>query len=276
LAALSRVYGVPSVCYLHGKEIWGRPGLTRWTLRNNTAGIVVSEHSREKTAGVLGGVNAPLHVIQPGVEPPDLSSAVKADRPTVVTVARLRDWYKGHDVMLEALREVHREVPDVRWVVVGEGQLKEEIAERAHRFGLDQVVELTGAVDDETRNALLASAHVFSMPSRYSPDSIGGEGFGLVYLEAAAFGLPVVAGDEGGPREAVVQEETGLLVDPTDTGAVASALIRLLKSPEEAHRMGMRGRERTQIAFTYDEIGARVGKVLRDYAAGEAGSPTSP
>jgi phosphatidyl-myo-inositol dimannoside synthase len=261
-AVLSRVYGVPAVCYLYGKEIWNRPGLTSWTLRHSAAGIAISAHSRTRALEALGGGTAEIQVIPPGVDPPDRPGAADAERPTIVTVSRLRDWYKGHDVMLEALTDVRRQVPGVRWVVVGDGPLEGALRERAQALGLDDVVEFLGAVSDERRDALLAGAHVFAMPSREPSDSAGGEGFGIVYLEASSFGLPVVAGNVGGPREAVLDGETGLLVDPTDPTAIAAALTRLLKDPERARAMGLRGREWVKREFSWEAAGVQLRTVL--------------
>ena len=125
------------------------------------------------------------------------------------------------------------------------------------------MVEFLGPVSDERRDQILSSAHVFAMTSREPPDSVGGEGFGIVYLEAASFGLAVVAGNVGGPREAVVDGRTGLLVDPTDPGAVGAALVRLLGDREVARDMGLAGRDRVVEEFSWGVIGARLADVLR-------------
>jgi phosphatidylinositol alpha-1,6-mannosyltransferase len=136
----------------------------------------------------------------------------------------------------------------------------------ASELGLSEAVEFRGAVDDAERDACLSRAHVFAMPSRSPPAEIGGDGFGIVYLEAAAWALPAIAGDVGGPREAVVHEQTGLLVNPENAAAVAAALLDLLRHPHRARKLGLQGRERASNEFTWDTIGERVEDVLRAYA----------
>jgi phosphatidylinositol alpha-1,6-mannosyltransferase len=181
-------------------------------------------------------------------------------RPTLLTVARLEDDYKGHDVVLEALTTVSERVPDVRWVVIGDGSLRPRLEQLAADYGVREHVCFLGDVSDEERDHWYRSAHVFVMPSRLPPDG-GGEGFGIVYLEAAAHGLPVVAGNVAGARDAVVHGETGLLVDPTDHLAVAAAVTRLLRDPVERVRLGERGAERAA-EFTWPEIAGRVEELL--------------
>jgi phosphatidylinositol alpha-1,6-mannosyltransferase len=106
--------------------------------------------------------------------------------------------------------------------------------------GLGGRVRLLGEADDAERDQWLDRARVFAMPSRLAANG-GGEGFGIVYLEAGAHGLPVVAGDVAGARDAVINGVTGLLVDPTDHIAVADALTRLLLDHSLAESLGHAG-----------------------------------
>ncbi len=111
-------------------------------------------------------------------------------------------------------------------------------------------------MSDAERDAALARAHVFAMPSRLPPGG-GGEGFGIVYLEAAAHGLPVVAGDVGGARDAIVHGETGLLVDPESPAALADALSDLLLDPPRARALGEAGAQRAR-GFAWPLIAREV------------------
>jgi phosphatidylinositol alpha-1,6-mannosyltransferase len=234
-------------------------------MRTSAGCIAVSSYTRDLVHAAAGD-RVPVHVVHPGVDIPPEPGAADADVPTILTVSRLRDWYKGHDVVLQALVAVRKAVPTVRWIVLGDGRLREPLAAQAAELGLSDVVEFRGAVNDAERDACLATAHVFAMPSRYPPAEVGGEGFPLVYLEAAAWALPAIAGDAGGPREAVVHEETGLLVDPEDAAAVAAALSRLLTDPGYARKLGLRGRQRASEQFAWAHIGASVEDLLRSYA----------
>jgi phosphatidylinositol alpha-1,6-mannosyltransferase len=137
-------------------------------------------------------------------------------------------------------------VPDARWVVVGEGSLRGELEAMAASLDVADCVTFTGRLDDEARDDWLDRAHVFAMPSRLLPGGRGGEGFGIVYLEAGAHGLPCVAGNVGGSVDAVIDGETGLLVDPTDHVAVADAIADLLLDPGLRKRLGDAGHARAE------------------------------
>jgi phosphatidylinositol alpha-1,6-mannosyltransferase len=185
--------------------------------------------------------------------------------PTLLTVGRLSERYKGHDVVLRALPLVMAGVPDARWVVVGEGPLRAELEARAAAYGVRDRVHFTGQVPDVERDGWFRRAQVFVMPAR-APVAGAGEGFGIVFLEANLHGLPVVAGGVGGALDAVVDGVTGILVDPTDHVAVADAVVDLLRDPEKARSMGASGAARARQDFGWPEVAARVGAVLRSVA----------
>jgi phosphatidylinositol alpha-1,6-mannosyltransferase len=227
--------------------------------------VAVSGYTAELAVG-LGATPARLAVIPPGVDFNPLPSALRLRRPTVLTVSRIADRYKGHDVMVRALPLVRARVPDAQWVVVGDGPLRADIERLAAEHGVAEAIRFCGAVDNAARDRWLSRAHVFAMPSRVSDDRRTGEGFGIVYLEAGVHGLPVVAGRAGGALDAVVDGETGVLVDPTDHVQVAGALSDLLTNCERAARMGAAGRERAR-RFGWPEIAARLEALMADAAA---------
>jgi phosphatidyl-myo-inositol dimannoside synthase len=240
--AIRRITGAPFVQYLYAEEVIDRPRLARFAIAHAAAVIVLSRHA-EILARSLGARSDRLHRIPTGVDLPGFRLAERSLRPTVVTVARLGDRYKGHDVMLRALELIRLVVPDVLWVVIGDGPLRAEYEARALSSGLRDHVLFTGRIDDRERDRWLDRAHVFAMPSRLSPGG-GGEGFGIVFLEAGAHGLPAVAGNVGGALDVVVDGETGVLVDPTDPRAVAAAISALLRNPERAEALGRAGAAR--------------------------------
>jgi phosphatidylinositol alpha-1,6-mannosyltransferase len=265
--ALGRILRRPWVQWLHADEFRVRPRLCARAVRGATAVIAVSRYTRS-LAVTAGADPDRVQLISPGVDlPPAPDPSRRAGHPTILTIAGLMFRYKGHDVMVRALPLVRARVPDVEWVVVGEGPLRPEIASLAGTYGLDGCVRLLGAVDDSERDAWLERAWVFAMPSRLPADGPGGEGFGIVYLEAAARGLPVVAGDRGGATDAVDAGRTGLLVDPGDHLAVADALTTMLVDRETAERMGAAGRERAR-EFAWPLVSARVERLLLNLAAG--------
>lgn len=256
---LKRIRRAPFVQYLHGNELVARPHLTRFAVHNAAGTVVVSRHTEELLRDT-GATTSTLHIIPPGTDANVSVGTQKCERPTIVTVSRLDQRYKGHDVMIEALDNVRQRIPDVQWIVIGDGELRAEYERTTRDRGLEQAVSFLGSVSDSERDEWLGKAHVFAMPSRLPPDA-GGEGFGIAFLEAAAHGLPVVAGDVAGARDAVVDGETGLLVDPADRAAVADAISELLLDRTRAERLGSHGAARAK-EFDWPLVSRRVEDLL--------------
>src|SRR3954454_4966545 len=243
--AIRKTLGTRAVQYLYADEVRAAPRLCGFALRDAGAVIAISRHAEELARG-FGADASRIHRIPPGVDlPREATSNARADRPTLLTVARLDDEYKGHDVVLRALPLIKRQVPDIRWVVLGDGSLRPGLKRQAAEAGLEESSCFLGGVSDAERDHWYRTAHVFVMPSRL-PARGGGEGFGIVYLEAGARRVPVVAGNVGGAVDAVVDGETGVLVDPTDPAAGAGAAIDLLRSPRRAAAMGHNGAARAR------------------------------
>lgn len=264
--AAARRHRVPLVVYAYGKEIQGRPRLAAWGLRHSAAAVAISEFTRGLLLEtVRGRRHAPVHVVHPGVRIPEETPGKPGGGPfTLVTVGRLRDWYKGHDIVLEAMPRVLARLPDARWVVLGDGRRRAALEARAVELGVDHAVTFLGAVPDATKDAWLQQADVFVMPARYPKGEVAGEGFAIVYLEAASWGVPSIAGNVGGPREAVVDGVTGLLVDPESAEQVADAIIELGATPELARQLGAQARRRAEAEFTWAAVADELETILRD------------
>ena len=247
--AVQALLGVPTVQYIYSKELSSRPYMSRLIARRASALVAISSHTRLQ-ALALGAPAAKIHTIPPGVEAPSdpvsQSPLKETGPPTVVTVARLEDRYKGFDVMMRALPLIRGRVPDVRWVLIGDGSLRAELEGTARAYGVADCVSFTGALNEEARDGWLDRADVFAMPSRLMADGTGGEGFGIVYLEAAIHGLPSVAGDAGGGVDAVIDGETGVTVDAAHHVAVADAIADLLLDSERRARLGKAARARAE------------------------------
>jgi len=257
---IRRALGAPSVMYFHAKEIPARARLAAFAADGADAVIAVSAYCAALVAAT-GARPARLELISPGVDIPADATPEPSERPTIVTIARLEDRYKGHDVMLRALALVLERVPDAQWVVVGDGALRAELERQAHSEGVAAAVRFLGRVPDAERDRWLRRADVFAMPSRLPDDGQAGDGFGIVFLEAAAYGKPVVAGNVGGARDSVSDGESGLLVDPRDPGAVAAAIVTLLRDRELAQRLGAAGAVRAR-GFAWPVIAGRVERLL--------------
>ena len=193
------------------------------------------------------GRRATLRQLTPGVDVetfrPDVDgSAVRAryglaDRPVIVCVSRLVPR-KGQDVLIRALPMVRRTVPDAALLIVGKGPYLDDLRAVAEQNGVTEHVVFTGGVAHADLPAHYAAGDVFAMPCRTRRAGMDVEGLGIVYLEASAVGLPVLAGDSGGAPDAVRQGETGYVVDGRDERAVAARLVTLLvrRGPARAVR----------------------------------------
>ena len=261
-AALRSWLKRPSLQYVHAEEFRDRPRVAAFAVRSADRVVAVSRYSESLALGA-GVQRERVHRVHPGVELARPGNAPKCRRPTIVTVARLRDREKGHDILMRALPLIRRNVPEVQWIVIGEGPLRSELEATARRQGLESAVRFLGAVSDAERNAWLARSHVFALPNH------AGEGFGIVFLEAAVSGLPVVAGAVGGALDAVADGETGLLVDARDHRAVAEAVQGLLLDPARAARLGRAGATRAR-RFTWEAHVAEVERLLLELHATSA------
>lgn len=267
--------GTPYVAASHGVEHWatltpGAHAVLRVATSRASRILAISGYTgRVVRAAVPDGV--PLSVLPPGVDPERFHPEADAealrrrlgllDRPLVVCVSRLVRR-KGQDVLIRALPAILRRVPGARLLIVGDGPDRGRMEALAARAPAGSVV-FGGEVAHDELPAYHAAADVFAMPCRSRLAGLEVEGFGMVFLEAAAAGRPSVAGDSGGAAEAVVDGETGLVVDGRHPGAVAEAVSALLADPVRAAAMGKAGRARVERNFTWQVLADRLAGFLR-------------
>jgi phosphatidylinositol alpha-1,6-mannosyltransferase len=216
-------------------------------------------------------------VCAPGAELPDIdedTSAVLAGfgllaapdgdpRPYLLTVARMNEPHKGHELVIRSLPTLLTSVPGLRYVVAGEGPRRRDLYALAMEHGVADSVLFTGEVTAAVKGALLRHCRALVMPSGELREAGEFEGFGLVFIEAALAGRPVIAGRAGGAPDAVVHGRTGLLVDPASAEDFAQAALLLLEDPQLGDRLGAAGRERAVGEYTMLAAAGRVDKVLR-------------
>ncbi|MEZ2120910.1 glycosyltransferase family 4 protein [Corynebacterium sp. CCM 9203] len=189
---------------------------------------------------------------------------IPGEAPLVVCISRLVPR-KGQDQLIRAMPGVLAVNPEVRLLIVGEGSYRRRLSAMITPNLVDSV-QLTGKLDFEAMRRLLAAADVFAMPCRTRGGGLDVEGLGIVYLEAQASGVPVIAGDSGGAPETVTRE-TGIVVGGRDTGALTEALNRLLGDADLRSRMGVAGRQHVLGNWTWDIMGARLRRVLEGTAS---------
>jgi phosphatidylinositol alpha-1,6-mannosyltransferase len=180
--------------------------------------------------------------------------------PLVVSVSRLVPR-KGFDTLIRAAARLRDRIPRLHVAISGGGRDEGRLRRLAAELGVGAT--FLGRVADEDLPSLYGGADVFAMVCRNRWAGLEQEGFGIVFLEAAACGVPQVAGASGGAAEAVVDGETGLVVDPPDDpDRVAEALATLLTDDETRRRLGATGRARVVAQFTYDRLAERLGVAL--------------
>jgi phosphatidylinositol alpha-1,6-mannosyltransferase len=264
------VAGVPYLVIAHGFEYWLSllPG-SHTLMRRATARasrVTACSEFVGRTVRTAVPRHVPVSILQPGADTtrfhPDLPTGdLRArhgveGRPLVVCVSRLV-MRKGQDVLIRAMRDLQRRIPDAALLIVGGGPYEHALRGMAAEAPADSVF-FTGQVSEEDLPRYYAMADVFAMPCRTRLAGLEVEGWGAVFVEAAACGKPVVVGDSGGARESLVDGETGILVDGGDVLRVASALADLLGDPVLARRMGEAGRARVERELSWPHLAARL------------------
>lgn len=264
------------VASTHGHEVgWSMLPGARQALRRiggtTDALTFVSKYTRGRFASAFGPM-AGLEYLPSGVDTdffrPDEAARAEirarhglGDRPTVVCVSRLMPR-KGQDMLIRALPQVRRKVPDAALLLVGGGPYRGTLARLANELELAGDVVLTGSVPWRELPAHYVAGDVFAMPSRTRGGGLDVEGLGLVYLEASASGLPVIAGNSGGAPETVLEDVTGHVVDGRDVTRLAETLVPLLQDPVRARKVGEAGRSWVRERWRWDVLAARLARLL--------------
>jgi phosphatidyl-myo-inositol dimannoside synthase len=265
------------VASTHGHEVgWSMLPIARSVLRRigDDTDVVtfVSRYTRSRFAPAFGPA-ASLEYLPPGVDTdrfrpdPAARAALRGryrlgERPTVVCLSRLVPR-KGQDTLIRALTAIRQRVDGAALVIVGGGPYLEDLRTLARRCGVADDVTFTGGVPAAELPAHHALADVFAMPCRARGAGLDVEGLGIVFLEASATGVPVIAGRSGGAPEAVRDNKTGLVVDGRSVEEVAGAVAGLLTDRDRAAAMGAAGREWVTSRWRWDTLAARLADLLR-------------
>ncbi|MEE4491254.1 glycosyltransferase family 4 protein [Streptomyces sp. BE230] len=275
--ALRRAGARRLVATTHGHEAgWAQLPASRQLLRRIGQGTdtitYLGEYTRSRIAAALTPAAADRMVqLPPGVDektfhPDSGGDRVRArlgltDRPVVVCVSRLVPR-KGQDTLILAMPAILAEVPDAVLLIVGGGPYAGELKKLAAQTGVQDSVRFTGPVPWEELPAHYGAGDVFAMPCRTRRGGLDVEGLGIVYLEASATGLPVVAGDSGGAPDAVLDGETGWVVRGGSAEESAERIVALLGDAELRRRMGERGRAWVEEKWRWDLLAERLRELL--------------
>ena len=271
LAAPLRKLGVTNIVGMtQGHETgWAMTPGTRQALRkigNDTDYLTyISEYTHKKIAKALSpSAAARMRRIVPGVDstefsPDNLSSGNQLrtelgwiDRPVIVCVSRLMAR-KGQDELIRALPIIQHTVANASLIIVGDGPYRKDIERLVKKLELENFVHLTGKVSQTELSKWYAAGDIFAMPCLTRMVGWDVEGLGIVFLEGSATGLPVIVGDSGGAVDAVIDGETGYLVDGTNTAEIAGRIAYLFANPDIAKKMGEAGRNWVTQEWTWDQ-----------------------
>ncbi|MEU8769849.1 glycosyltransferase family 4 protein [Streptomyces griseus] len=284
-----------AVATTHGHEVWwartpGARALLRRIGERTDAVTYLGAATRAPIAAALGpaaarrmvrlapGVDPEAFAVRPGAReavrerardgaPPGTRNRVReryglGARPVILCAARLVPR-KGQDTLIRALPAVLRSVPDAVLLLTGDGPYARTLRRLAADTGVADAVVLAGGRPHPEMPQHYAAADVFAMPCRTRRGGLEVEGLGIVFLEAAAAGLPVLVGDSGGAPDTVRDGETGHLVDGRDTAAVAERLVALLRDRAAAAAMGEKGRAWVREAWGWESTYATLAGLLR-------------
>lgn len=263
-----------TVVWAHGIDVWGEFGRRYASALPKATKVAAS--SRYTAARVLENFpEADVSVIRLAVDDPQAAARDSGLGFEIVTVARLagHEDAKGHELVLRALGLLAARGLRIRYHVVGTGPDQSRLMRLAQELGLADQVIFHGYVPDDEKDRIYARSAAFVMPSRVvrrDRAAWSGEGFGLVYVEASLRGLPVIACDEGGQAECVVDGTTGFLVRP-DPELIADRIAHLASHPDECRRLGEGGREFVRRRFTPAHFRADLERVISEAILKRAG-----
>ncbi|MEP6607261.1 MAG: glycosyltransferase family 4 protein [Burkholderiaceae bacterium] len=281
-----RALRIPHVVYAHGNELlvaqkssWAKP---RAALLASSCVVANSRY----TQGLLTNLGVPadrIKVVHPGCD------LTRFHRMQVTEVERLRLTggrplarlllsvgnlveRKGHDTVIRSLSVLVKEGNNVVYLIVGDGPNRTALEQLAASLGVADRVVFLGRVPTAELPMLYSAADIFLMISRERLEQCDVEGFGIVYIEAAACGTPSIAGRSGGVEDAVVNGVTGILVDPLNVAEVANSISALLTDRDLARRLGDAARSRAVSQFSWSRFGEAVALILDEITRGQARS----
>ncbi len=266
------ISNIPFWVVCHGNDIIEpqRSRFYTWLMKKvlrKAKGILPNSNFTASLVIDLGIKKDKINVIGCGINPDDLK--ISEDQESIkekfnsgpgiliCTIGRLVPR-KGQDMIIKAMPAILREFPESVYMIVGEGDDKPRLVQLTKELGVDKNVIFTGFLSDSETYQCVLECDIFAMVSRDIKEEGEVEGFGIVFLEAAYFRKPVVAGRAGGMADAVIDGETGLLADPENPDDIAQKIITLISNKKLCDNMGQKGYERVLGEFTWNAVAKRV------------------
>jgi phosphatidylinositol alpha-1,6-mannosyltransferase len=266
-SAFRRPYGI----FLHGIEVWRELTAGQRRLLSEASLLVANSEYTARRVRETHPWMPPVEVCPLALPQTSMSDAVASGEPAatdgslVLVVGRMAadERYKGHDQLIEAWGAVLQSLPRAQLVFAGSGDDQGRLESKARGLGLGGSIRFTGFLSDPALEALYRESAVFAMPSR-------NEGFGLVYLEAMAHGLPCIGSVHDAAGDVIEDGVTGFLVDQADSVALAERIVRLLSNEDLRATMGARGRQRLMDRFSYTQFRDRFTSLIAEAFEGVA------
>ncbi|MFH0856535.1 MAG: glycosyltransferase family 4 protein [bacterium] len=272
-----KLFKTPYGLFIHGMDLeMTRQKKRKYKLARiilNNADFIITNSEYTKKLVFNFGINGDkIYVVYPCVDAA-LNKEVKnnfaaetrlivlpKDKKMILTLGRVVKR-KGHDMVIKALPEVIKKIPDIIYVIAGDGVDKNYLENLSKKCNVKDFVIFTGEVKEANKAFYYKNCDIFIMPARNIAGDV--EGFGIVYLEAALFGKPIIAGNIGGAPEAVQDGETGILVNPESEKEISDAIIKLLSDSDLANKFGVQGRERVFRDFTWKKQIEKIKRLLQ-------------
>lgn len=267
---------VPYVIYAHGNEIlavakstWREPV----NALQRASRVLANSKYTAALVEKLGVLSRRITVLHPGCDPEQFKPVASCEQtrskilgtgdPSLVllTVGNVVER-KGHDMVIRALSRLVKTHPNIRYIIVGDGPYRTQLEQLAFDFGVRENVVFAGRVLEEELPLYYSLCDVFLMPSRFRTLYDDVEGFGIVFLEANACGKPVIGSRSGGIADAVVEGQSGLLVDPDSADDIAIAIERLVGNKSLREQMGVFGRQRVLHELNWRTVAEKVANIL--------------
>lgn len=264
-----------AIALSHGHEVWWAKvfpfSLLMRAIGNSLDAIgYLGDFTRDAMKPALGNKVSMVRIapgisidhFTPGQKSPDLVKQYALDGKEVIVCLGRLVHRKGQDYLIKAMPEILRERPNALLLLVGEGPYRKKLEALVDQHKLQESVRFIGRVQYQSLPEHIRLGDIFAMPSRSRFFGLEVEGLGIVYLEASACGIPVIAGASGGAPDAVLQGETGVVVNGTDASAIAASVISLLSNPALLAQMSKKGREWAEAQWSWKLWGQKFAEML--------------
>lgn len=277
---IKKFFKIPYVVYVYGQDLLIiRPHKRKYKflkkVLKNADGIIANSSFTKKLLTDMD-INTKIEIAYPCPQHP-IKNSISMNINDFKKTTDLNDHYillsvgnlvkrKGHDNVLNALPDVIKQVPNIKYVIIGNGPEEKNLRKKIKDLKLESYVEINNNVNDEDLKKYYLSCDLFIMPSRIINDNNGQpldvEGFGMVFLEANLFGKPVIGGNNGGQIDAIENGKSGLLVNAQDFQEISKSIIKIATNPELSQQMGVYGKNRITQNFTWEKQSQSIIKLI--------------